>query len=363
MYYTRFKSQWCEILLAGDERGLSRVHLYTEEGQGWEIPPEWTYNQDFFTEAMQELTEYFNGERRKFTVELNPLGTAFQKKVWNELLRIPYGQVISYRQLAERIGNSKASRAVGNANGKNPIPLIIPCHRVIGSSGKLTGFAFGLRMKQALLHFEQLMDIYQRLSAHYGQQHWWPAETPYEVMVGAILTQNTSWSNVVKALDNFKGRLSPLYIKELSITELAEIIRPSGCYNQKAKRLKLFNSWYEQYSFDIDKVKKQNGETLRKELLHIKGIGCETADCILTYALEKPFYVIDAYTVRIFERVGLKVPKTYDQIRSMIEAAIPRDLALYNEYHALIVKHAQEFCLKTPQCRGCPLSSICRYNF
>ena len=106
-------------------------------------------------EVEKQLKEYFKGKRIKFEISLNPKGTEFMKKVWKELLNIPYGETRTYKEIAEKIGNSKASRAVGMANNKNPIPIIIPCHRVIGSNNKLVGYALGLDMKQYLLDLER----------------------------------------------------------------------------------------------------------------------------------------------------------------------------------------------------------------
>ena len=104
--------------------------------------------------TIQQITEYFKKERTIFDIPIDPAGTEFQKKVWNQLLKIPYGQCITYGEQAKRIGSPKASRAVGAANGKNPIGLVIPCHRVIGTSGKLIGFAGGLEMKKKLIEHE-----------------------------------------------------------------------------------------------------------------------------------------------------------------------------------------------------------------
>jgi methylated-DNA-[protein]-cysteine S-methyltransferase len=100
------------------------------------------------------LAEYFEGKRRSFSLKLDPIGTKFQNDVWQALLAIPFGETRSYGQLAKQLGNPQASRAVGAANGKNPISIVVPCHRVIGSSGKLTGFAGGLRAKAHLLELE-----------------------------------------------------------------------------------------------------------------------------------------------------------------------------------------------------------------
>jgi O-6-methylguanine DNA methyltransferase len=114
--------------------------------------PEW--NEEALGEVEKQLGEYFRGTRKTFDIALAPEGTDFQKRVWAELLRIPYGETISYMELAKRVGNPKSSRAVGGANGSNPIWLIVPCHRVIGSNGTLTGYAGGVGIKQALLELE-----------------------------------------------------------------------------------------------------------------------------------------------------------------------------------------------------------------
>lgn len=106
-------------------------------------------------EARKELEEYFQGNRKTFDLPLSLKGTPFQKKVWQVLMTIPYGKTMTYKQVAEAIGNPKACRAVGMANNKNPIPIVVPCHRVIGSNGKLVGYAGGLHMKEKLLEMEQ----------------------------------------------------------------------------------------------------------------------------------------------------------------------------------------------------------------
>lgn len=196
---------------------------------------------------------------------------------------------------------------------------------------------------------------------HYGHLKWWPADTPFEMMVGAILTQNTNWKNVVKAIDNFEGQLSPQFIQEIPIDDLAQLIRPSGYYNQKAKVIKALATWFEKYNFDIEEAQKPDGESLRKELLDIKGVGPETADSILSYALDKTYFVIDTYTRRILSRYGIDIPKSYDDLRLMIEKAIPKDILTYQQYHALIVEHAKEHCIKKPTCEACPLAKNCQY--
>lgn len=106
-------------------------------------------------DAFNQLEEYLEGKRKKFTLPLNPSGTSFQQKVWSCLYNIPYGETRTYKDIAEQLGNENSCRAVGNANNKNPIPVFIPCHRVIGSDGSLTGYAGGLDIKQKLLNLEQ----------------------------------------------------------------------------------------------------------------------------------------------------------------------------------------------------------------
>ncbi len=156
MYYTRFDTDLCEIILAGDEKGISNLHLNTGQGKRvFEIGTDWIRNDDFFTDAVKQINEYFNRGRKKFSLKLNPSGTEYQKKIWRELLNVGFGETASYGEIAEKTGNKNSSRAVGMANSKNPIPLIIPCHRIIGSNGKLTGFAHGLEIKKKLLHFEK----------------------------------------------------------------------------------------------------------------------------------------------------------------------------------------------------------------
>lgn len=153
VFYTTFESPVGPLLLAGDADGLRRVSF---ESSKHAAPPQADWRQDKapFAEVICQLQAYFRGELREFDVPLAMEGTEFQLRVWNALRGIPYGETISYLQLAERIGNPKAVRAVGLANGSNPIPIIIPCHRVIGSDGSLTGFGGGISTKKKLLELE-----------------------------------------------------------------------------------------------------------------------------------------------------------------------------------------------------------------
>ncbi|MDD3839479.1 MAG: endonuclease III domain-containing protein [Clostridia bacterium] len=201
-----------------------------------------------------------------------------------------------------------------------------------------------------------LLNIYQCLYNKYGSQKWWPAQTKFEVVLGAILTQNTSWSNVEKALYNLKPYMTPQAIYHMDENKLAELIRPSGYYNVKAKRIKNFVNWFNKKGFSFSTLEKQSVETTRNQLLDINGIGKETADSILLYALDKPVFVIDAYTRRLFKRLGFSVPKKYDDFQKFFHENLARDTKLYNEYHALIVKHSKEHCTKNKNCQDCVLN-------
>ncbi|MGI6706785.1 MAG: endonuclease III domain-containing protein [Clostridia bacterium] len=204
-----------------------------------------------------------------------------------------------------------------------------------------------------------IREIYDKLYEFYGPQNWWPADTAFEVMMGAILTQNTAWENVVKAMENLRPYLDPQTLGEMDPEKLKVLIRPSGFYNIKAKRIKHFLAWFGEKGYSIQALKAMDGNVLREELLAIHGIGPETADSILLYALEKPFFVIDAYTKRLFHRLGFSLPKDYDEIQRVFEANLEREVALYNEYHGLIVQHSKEVCRKKPLCTKCFLVSEC----
>jgi methylated-DNA-[protein]-cysteine S-methyltransferase len=156
IYYTKFDTPFCRVILAGNEKGLSHLHLNTGEGKRqFEVSKEWVHDHTLFLNTVEQINEYFEGNRREFNVKVNPEGTDFQKSVWRQLSKIPYGELRTYKDIARAVGNEKAARAVGMANGKNPIPLIIPCHRVIGTNGGLTGFAHGLEIKEKLIKLEQ----------------------------------------------------------------------------------------------------------------------------------------------------------------------------------------------------------------
>jgi methylated-DNA-[protein]-cysteine S-methyltransferase len=153
-YFTQIESPLGPLLLAVDEAGLREIRFVN--GRHPSQPgASWKEDRAPLSEAIRQLQAYFAGELESFDLQLAPEGTPFQLGVWRRLCDIPYGETISYGELAGRVGNPKASRAVGLANGSNPIPIVIPCHRVIGSNGKLTGYGGGLPIKEKLLALER----------------------------------------------------------------------------------------------------------------------------------------------------------------------------------------------------------------
>ncbi|MBL7106414.1 MAG: endonuclease III domain-containing protein [Phycisphaerae bacterium] len=208
----------------------------------------------------------------------------------------------------------------------------------------------------------KIMEIYQLLLDRFGQQHWWPGESEFEIMVGAILTQNTNWGNVEKAINNLKNanRLSPESLLKIQTAELAELIKPAGYYNIKAKRLKNFINWFfGQYNGKLEYLERVGTDTLREELLSIKGVGAETADSILLYALARNVFVVDTYTARIAARHQLIEPGAdYEELQYLFESRLSSDTKLFNEYHALLVKLGKDYCKPKARCSNCPLKHL-----
>ncbi|MCG2747852.1 MAG: endonuclease III domain-containing protein [Desulfobulbaceae bacterium] len=206
-----------------------------------------------------------------------------------------------------------------------------------------------------------LVTIYTTLLDHFGPQQWWPGETPFEVMVGAVLTQNTNWTNVSRAIGNLREEnlLSLAALASLPEAVLADKIRPSGYFNLKARRLKNLLALIsrEEPAGDLDRFFSLETISLREKLLSVKGIGPETADSILLYAAQKPVFVVDTYTYRMLTRHGLIGEETdYAEMQDLFVDSLPADVKLFNEFHALIVRLGKEYCKKSrPRCRECPL--------
>lgn len=241
----------------------------------------------------------------------------------------------------------------------------------------------------------QLRTYYGALYSAWGAQHWWPAATPFEVIVGAYLTQNTAWSNVERALANLRRAraISLQGIRAIRLSTLERLIRPSGYFRQKARRLKTFVAYVDQrHAGSLQRMFSEPTEKLREELLSLNGVGPETADSILLYAGNHPVFVVDAYTRRILDRHGILPEKaSYDHIRELFQrsltplvqaqqsaptstllesgirgAAHPPSamstakrtalVQVYNEMHGLIVGAGKNYCGKSkPKCDQCPL--------
>jgi len=207
------------------------------------------------------------------------------------------------------------------------------------------------------------LDVYERLSAHYGPQHWWPADSPFEILVGAVLTQNTSWGNVILAIANLKDAdcLNYTAMQSMPVETLAEYIRPSGYYNIKAVRLKnLLQMIEDEYEGELQFLCDDSLDGARENLLRVKGVGPETADAILLYVAEKPIFVIDTYTHRVFSRHEIVLEDIdYYGLQQEFLDNLPEDIVLFNEFHGLIVAVAKEFCKKRkPRCKECPLHGV-----
>lgn len=222
-------------------------------------------------------------------------------------------------------------------------------------------------MRPTDLTRKTLLAIFDRLLQHFGPRHWWPAETAFEVIVGAILTQQVAWRNTAAAIARLKqeGCLSPQAILALSDPILWDLIRPTRFYRQKAERLRAFcRMLQEDYGGELDRLFALDVKALRRRLLALPGIGEETADSIILYAAGKPIFVIDAYTQRIFTRLGLiDRPMSYGALQNRIMELLPRDVSLYNEFHALLDGLGHHLCRRqNPCCSSCPLDDLCSHR-
>ncbi|UCF70211.1 MAG: hypothetical protein JSW49_08410 [candidate division WOR-3 bacterium] len=204
--------------------------------------------------------------------------------------------------------------------------------------------------------------LYKALYKAFGPQQWWPGETPFEIVVGAILTQNTNWRNVNNAIQKIKqaGLMDPMKL-HAHYRRIPALIRTAGFYRSKAKCLRAFLKYYiEKYGARTEAFAKKGTRAIRKELLSIRGIGPETADSILLYALRRRVFVIDAYTRRILSRHDIiEHDLPYDVLQQTIQKNLPASRKIYNEYHALLVRTGKEFCKKNePLCNACPLGTM-----
>ncbi len=215
-------------------------------------------------------------------------------------------------------------------------------------------------------HKTLLAQAYNLMFDHFGPRHWWPAETTFEIIVGAILTQSVSWRNVSKAIEDLRkaGLLDLKAMYVAPIESIEQEIVPTLYWRMKAKKLKAFvNHVMEKYAGSLENFLVKDMDELRTELLSLFGIGPETADSIILYAAQKPIFVVDAYTRRIFHRLGIfKEDVTYDDMQRYFMRHLPPDVQYYNEYHALIDGVGNNFCAnKRPKCEQCPVHSLCKH--
>ncbi len=219
---------------------------------------------------------------------------------------------------------------------------------------------------------DQIPTLYTSLLSTYAPQGWWPIRGVYnkqnnhqrvlsdaeqfEICLGAILTQNTAWKNVEKSLKGLEKHdaLDRKKLERIDTQKLASLIKSSGYHNQKAKKIKAF--------LEFLNSKKP---VMRENLLDVWGIGPETADSMLLYAYHQPIFVVDAYTKRILSRMGLiESSADYDLVRSLVEFAFQsksdnEKVKIFNEFHALFVEHAKQYCRTKPLCEPCPLNTSC----
>ncbi|MCG3203635.1 MAG: Endonuclease III [Elusimicrobia bacterium] len=229
-----------------------------------------------------------------------------------------------------------------------------------------------------------ILTAYHRLYSSYGAQGWWPI-TPaleiapvyqpgkslrnlseqdrFEICLGALLTQNTQWSNVVKVLRGLKERdlLNHRKLLTLPKPQMERLFRSSGYFRQKTIRVKTFLTVIQKEAQGKFSVYFQGSlAEVRKKLLALHGVGPETADSMLLYSAGKTVFVVDSYTKRVAQRWGvLKGQETYNEIQQLFQNEIPSSLRLYAEYHALLVRLAKDHCRPRPVCKACPLSRLC----
>lgn len=209
------------------------------------------------------------------------------------------------------------------------------------------------------------IDLESLLASRYQVSEWWPGDSPFEVAVGAILTQQTNWTNVLTVLDSIKDRgfMDPDSLAEADLTELEGLMRPVGFYRQKAERAKgLARYIRDAHGSDIMSLLRQETHSAREELLGLKGIGRETADSILAFGAGHPVFISAAYCIRIFNRTGVNLSKDYEEVREAVEADMGPDPMRLRSFYALLVEHAKTHCRAKPLCEGCVLAPSCPFR-
>jgi endonuclease-3 related protein len=210
---------------------------------------------------------------------------------------------------------------------------------------------------------ELLPRYYSVLRVRLGPQQWWPARTRLEVILGAILTQNTTWHNATLALRNLRksGLLSWQALRRACLSALEACVRPSGFYRQKARTIRDFVDWLSrEHAGSLDRLFSLPTHELRRRLLDLRGLGPETVDAIILYAAQRPLFVADAYTRRVLARHGfVSDAADYHQTQEFLHAHLAPDPSLFNEFHALLVEVGKKHCKpQSPRCAGCPLEEF-----
>ncbi|GAB0056803.1 Endonuclease III [Candidatus Magnetaquicoccaceae bacterium FCR-1] len=210
-----------------------------------------------------------------------------------------------------------------------------------------------------MLPIEAPRRLFDTLLAAYGPRHWWPARTVPEMMIGALLVQNTAWTGAERAVRRLEeaGLLNAwARLRATPDETLGELIRPAGFFRVKTGRLRAFADFMATFGDDHARLFGLPTGALRLSLLAVHGVGKETADAILCYAAQRPVFVVDAYTRRICHRLGWCAEKAgYDELQTLIASRLPAEAALLGEMHALLVEHAKRHCRARPVCAGCPV--------
>lgn len=296
MYSYNYSTPIGDICITANDKAITGV-CFGARGPGGQKETE------LIKRAHAQLAEYLEGKRRRFDVPLEPAGTEFQRSVWDALRGIPYGRTRSYKQIAQAVGNDNACRAVGLANNKNPIPIFIPCHRVIGADGSLTGFAGGLDVKEKLLKLEKQNSRYfeyGKTEVEYlksrdarlakaidkiGFVEYGIVPDLFEALVYNIVGQQIS----MKAMDTIWNRMRDRFtVTPQSIAGLsAEQLQSTGITMKKAVYIKDIAETILRGEFDIGRIKDMGDDEVCRELSKLKGVGTWTAEMLMIFSLER----------------------------------------------------------------------------
>jgi O-6-methylguanine DNA methyltransferase len=297
MYSYNYTTPIGDICITANDVAITGVHFGARDTGG-------QTETELIKQACAQLAEYFEGKRRRFDVPLEPEGTEFQKSVWNALRDIPYGTTRSYGQIAQAIGNANACRAVGLANNKNPIPIFIPCHRVIGADGGLTGYAGGLAVKKRLLELEKArgrcfeygdeeIEYLKAKDAKLGRAidkigfvEYGIVPDLFEALVYNIVGQQISMKAMDTIWRRMRERFGPITPECVSVLSAAEL-QSTGITMKKAVYIKDIAERILSGEFDMERVKDMSDDEVCRELSKLKGVGTWTAEMLMIFSLER----------------------------------------------------------------------------